>query len=75
MLDEHLGNSPAAFCCLQHLPQASHVSGANVTEEEIQEQLGQRPAKASLLGSTDLVEAAERFVRESSISAGGKNCS
>lgn len=55
LLLEHPGRALAAFSWHHPLPQASHVPGVNVTEEEIQAQLGQSPARASLVDNTHLV--------------------
>lgn len=57
LLYEHCGSAPTAFCQRHWLPQASHVPGPNITEEEIQAQLGQRPARASLVGDTGVVSS------------------
>lgn len=52
---EHPGSTPAAFCWQHQLPQGAHVPGVNVTVKEIQAQLGQRTARARLVGNTGLV--------------------
>lgn len=55
LLYEHCGSTLTAFFWQHQLPQASHVPGVNVTEEEIQAQLGQRPAKANLVDNAGVV--------------------